>query len=71
MRRGGQEYGKRQKWGIWNRKRCVFQFGICEDSPGRARARLRELIGDDAFKYRFEVRPIPGFQGAPKGGGRL
>lgn len=36
-----------------------FQFGICEDTPMLAEARLFAKIGDDARKYRFELRQLP------------
>ncbi len=47
------------KWGIWNTVQHCFQFGICEDTPMLAQARLHQKIGDDARKYRFEPRPLP------------
>ena len=34
-------------------------FGISEDTPMLAEARLFQKIGDDARKYRFEVRQLP------------
>lgn len=48
-----------KKWGIWNSMKKEFQFGICEDSPMLAEARLFYKIGDDARKYRFEIRQLP------------
>lgn len=48
-----------KKWGIWNQVKREFQFGICEDTPMLAEARLFQKIGDDARKYRFEVRQLP------------
>lgn len=36
-----------------------FQFGICEDTPMLAEARLFQKIGDDARKWRFEPRMLP------------
>jgi len=36
-----------------------FQFGICEDTPMLAVARLYQKIGDDAKKWRFEPRMLP------------
>lgn len=48
-----------KKWGIWNQVKKEFQFGIAEDTPMLARARLFQRIGDDARKYRFELRQIP------------
>lgn len=48
------------KWGIWNCQRKCFQFGICEDTPMLAEARLHQKIGDDAKRWRFEPRQLPG-----------
>lgn len=48
-----------RKYGIWNDKAKKFQFGICEDSPMLAEARLFYKIGDDAKKWRFEARILP------------
>ena len=47
------------KWGIWNTASHCFQFGISEDTPMLARARLFQKIGDDANKFRFEPRKLP------------
>ena len=47
------------KWGIWNAGRKCWQFGICEDTPMLAEARLFQKIGDDARKWRFEARQLP------------
>ena len=47
-----------KKFGIFNIMAKEFQFGICEDSPMLAVARLYYKIGDDARKYRFEPRAI-------------
>ena len=47
------------KWGIWNRKKRKFQFGICEDTPMLAEARLFQKIGDNARKWRFVARQLP------------
>ena len=47
------------KWGIWNAVTKCFQFGISEDTPMLAEARLYQKIGDDAKKWRFEVRQLP------------
>lgn len=46
------------KYGIWNKSRKEFQFGICEDTPMLAEARLFQKIGEDAKKWKFEVREI-------------
>ena len=47
------------KYGIWNTVQKRWQFGICEDTPMLAEARLFQKIGDDARKWRFEPRPLP------------
>ena len=47
------------KYGIYNTVSREFQFGICEDTPMLAEARLFQKIGDDARKWRFEVRQLP------------
>ena len=53
-------YGRpNTKYGVYNAIKKEFQFGICEDSPMLAQARLHYLIGDSAKKWRFEFRPIP------------
>lgn len=49
-----------KQYGIWNTARKQFQFGIREDTPMLAEARLFQLIGDDARKWRFEARELPG-----------
>ena len=52
-----------KKWGIWNSMKKEFQFGIAEDTPMLAEARLFQKIGDDARKYRFEIRQLPNTKG--------
>lgn len=52
------------KYGIYNTKAKQFQFGISEDTPMLAQARLHQIIGDDAKKWRFEARALP--KGAEK-----
>lgn len=47
------------KWGIWNDVKKCFQFGICEDTPMLAEARLFQKIGDGAMKWRFKPRQLP------------
>lgn len=47
------------KYGIYNKQAKKFQFGICEDTPMLAEARLWQEIGDDARKWRFEVKRLP------------
>lgn len=49
---------KGKKYGIYNTVAKKFQFGICEDSPMLAEARLFYIIGEDAKKWRFEPRII-------------
>lgn len=44
------------KYGIYNKSTKKFVFGICEDTPMLAEARLFQKIGDDARKWRFEAR---------------
>ena len=48
-----------EKYGIWNTSRKCWQFGICEDTPMLAEARLFQKIGSDARKWRFEARMLP------------
>lgn len=48
-----------KKWGIWNLVMKEWQFGICEDTPMLAEARLFQKIGDDARKCRFEPKILP------------
>jgi hypothetical protein len=48
-----------KKFGIYNTAARCFQFGICEDTPMLAVARLHQKIGDDAKKWRFEPRVLP------------
>ena len=45
-------------YGIYNTKAKCFQFGIKEPSKNKARQKLFDKIGDDARKWRFEVREI-------------
>lgn len=48
-----------KKYGIWNDVKKEFQFGICEDTPMLAEARLYQKLGDDARKWRFQPRMLP------------
>lgn len=50
---------KGEKYGIYNTVAKKFQFGICEDTPMLAEARLFQLLGEDAKKWRFEARMLP------------
>lgn len=53
-------YGVRgEQYGIWNTVKKCWQFGICEDTPMLAEARLVQKIGDGARKWRFEPRVLP------------
>ncbi len=60
MKRDIYWFGVRgEQYGIWNAVQKCWQFGICEDTPMLAEARLVQKIGDGARKWRFEVRPLP------------
>ena len=48
-----------QKYGIFNTKAKCFQFGISEDTPMLAKAKLFQKIGKDALKWRFVPRKLP------------
>lgn len=48
-----------KKYGIWNCVAKKFQFGICEDTPMLAEARLFQKLGEDAKKWRFEPQVLP------------
>ena len=50
---------KGRKFGIWNSSKKEFQFGICEDTPMLAEARLFQIIGDDARKWHFSPKMLP------------
>ena len=45
-------------YGIYNTRAKEFQFGIKEPSKNKARQKLFDKIGNDARKWRFEVREI-------------
>lgn len=51
-------------YGIYNTMKKEFQFGIKEPSKRKAMQRLFNKIGNDARKWRFEVREIK--EGNPK-----
>lgn len=52
-------YGKPGvKYGVYNNRKKEFQFGISEDTPLLAKAKLFSKIGDDARRWRFEIREI-------------
>lgn len=46
------------QYGVYNTVRKEFQFGICEPSKRKARQKLFDKIGNDARKWRFEIREI-------------
>lgn len=50
---------KGKKYGIYNVAAKKFQFGICEDTPMLAEARLFQILGEDAKKWKFEHRMLP------------
>ena len=54
-----------RKYGIWNDSAKQFQFGIVEDSPLLAEARLCYKIGDGAMKWRFSAKILPECYGKP------
>lgn len=45
-------------YGIYNTRTKEFQFGIKEPSKNKARQKLFSKIGNDARKWRFEVREL-------------
>lgn len=47
-------------YGIYNIRAKKFQFGIKEPSKRKARQKLFNKIGNDARKWRFEVRELKG-----------
>ena len=47
------------RYGIYNTCKKEFQFGINEPSKRKAWNALFKRIGDDARKWRFEVKPLP------------
>ena len=47
-------------YGIYNNIKKEFQFGIKEPSKSKAYKKLFEKIGNDARKWRFEVRELKG-----------
>ena len=64
MNRYEYHHGKSNtQYGIYNSVTKCFQFGIREDTPMLAVARLHQKIGDDANKWRFEPRPLPKMKG--------
>lgn len=49
---------RKKCYGVWNTKKKEFQFGICEPSKTKARKKLFEKIGKDAYKYRFQIKEL-------------
>ena len=52
------------RYGIYNSVSKEFQFGINEPSERKAFEKLFKKIGKDAYKWRFEARPLPKEGGA-------
>lgn len=50
------------KFGIYNTATKKYVFGISEDTPMLAEARLFEKIGNDARKRRFEPRKLNSYE---------
>lgn len=47
------------KYGIWNMKAKCFVWGISEDTPMLAEAKLFQKIGYNARKWKYKVKEIP------------
>lgn len=47
------------KYGIWSMTAKCFVWGIAEDTPMLAEARLFQKIGDNARKWKYKVKEIP------------
>lgn len=45
-------------YGVYNTCKKEFQFGICEPSKRKALNELFKKIGKDAYKWRFEIKPL-------------
>lgn len=50
-------------YGVYNKQKKEFQFGIKEPSKKKARQKLFDKIGNDARKWRFEIREIKQMKG--------
>ena len=46
-------------YGVWNTVKKEFQFGIREENQDKAIKKLFQKIGNDTYKWRFEIRKIP------------
>lgn len=49
---------RKKRYGVWNTKKKEFQFGICEPRKTKAKKKLFEKIGKDAYKYRFQIKEL-------------
>ena len=47
-----------KSYGVYNKVKKEFQFGIKEKSKRKARQKLFRKIGNDARKWRFEIKEI-------------
>ncbi|MCY8513777.1 hypothetical protein [Bacillus atrophaeus] len=45
-------------YGVYSTRSRKFCFGITEPSKTKARKKLFDRIGSDAYKWRFEIRKI-------------
>lgn len=50
-------------YGVWNTVAKEWQFGIQQPTKNKARKELFRKIGYDAYKWRFEVKHIEGWNG--------
>lgn len=48
----------RSKYGIWDTVTKRFVFGIAEDTPMLAEARLFKKLGDNARRWRYKVKEV-------------
>ena len=51
--------GSPVQFGIWNGMTRRFVFGIRADTPGQARREAHRRMGDNAYRWRYEVAIIP------------
>ncbi|CAI6275440.1 hypothetical protein [Bacillus phage SPbetaL1] len=58
MRIGGIKMENEVSYGVYSTQSRKFCFGIKEPSKTKARKKLFERIGTDAYKWRFEIRKI-------------
>lgn len=45
-------------YGVWNNIKKEFQFGIKEPTKQKTQKKLFQKIGNDAYKWRFDIRKI-------------